>query len=211
MKKIAALLLAGVFTLGITMTAFAAPSPTADYNYSGVTASSTAGEVVVSASYETEEEKAAAVALAEDPVNTLAEVAGAEAAEDMSLAALFDVSVTGDVTFPVTITFSVSGVTTSSTVYVLHYVNGAWQRENPTLGTGTVTVTFSSLSPVAIYVDKASAANGASGTGASGTTGTADTGKTSPKTGEAPVMAVVAIIACCAVTGMAVSVRRKRA
>ena len=203
MKKVVALLLAGVLTLGASVTAFAAPSPTADTNYSKVTATSDAGEVVVSSSYENEEDAAAAEELAAAPAEVLAEVVGTDEAQDMTLSALFDVQVEGYTSGPVTISFKVPGVTADSTVYVLHYVNGAWQKENTTLGAGTVTVTFSSLSPVAIYVDKASAA---------GTTGSASgTTATSPKTGEAPVAAVAAIIACAAIAGMAVSTRRRHA
>ena len=201
MKKVVAILLAGVLTLGAAMTAFAAPSQTGSANNAGVTATSDKGTVIVSQEYTTTEDKAAAEALAAEPAATLVQIVGTEAAKDMSLTAVMDVRVEGYVSGPITITFKVPGVTTASTVYVLHYVNGAWQKEAATLGNGTVTVTFSSLSPVAIYVDKTTAAAANQGT----------TGTKSPQTGEAPVMAVSLAVAFCAIAGMAVVSRRRHA
>lgn len=201
MKKVVALLLAGVLTLGASMTAFAAPSPSGNTSNATITATSDQGNVIVSQNYKTEAEKKAAQDLAAAPIDTLTSVVGADEAKDMSLVSVMDVSIQGTVTFPVTITFNVPGVTTSSKVTVLHYVNGQWQKENPTLGKGTVKVTFNSLSPVAIYVDKTTAANAGN---------TTSNGK-APKTGEAPVMGVVAAVAVMAALGMAVTVRRKEA
>lgn len=201
MKKVVALLLAGVLTLGASMTAFAAPSPSGNTSNATITATSDQGNVIVSQNYKTEAEKKAAQDLAAAPIDTLTSVVGADEAKDMSLVSVMDVSIQGTVTFPVTITFNVPGVTTSSKVVVLHYLNGQWHKENPTLGKGTVTVTFNSLSPVAIYVDKTTAANAGN---------TTSNGK-APKTGEAPVMGVVAAVAAMAALGMAVTVRRKEA
>ena len=201
MKKVVALLLAGVLTLGASMTAFAAPSPSGNTSNATITATSDQGNVIISQDYKTEAEKKAAQDLAAAPIDTLTSVVGADEAKDMSLVSVMDVSIQGTDTFPVTITFNVPGVTTSSKVTVLHYVNGQWQKENPTLGKGTVKVTFNSLSPVAIYVDKTTAANAGN---------TTSNGK-APKTGEAPVMGVVAAVAAMAALGMAVTVRRKEA
>ena len=185
MKKVVALLLAGVLTLGASMTAFAAPSPSGNTSNATITATSDQGNVIVSQDYKTEAEKKAAQDLAAAPIDTLTSVVGADEAKDMSLVSVMDVSIQGTVTFPVTITFNVPGVTTSSKVTVLHYVNGQWQKE----------------SPVAIYVDKTTAANAGN---------TTSNGK-APKTGEAPVMGVVAAVAAMAALGMAVTVRRKEA
>ena len=201
MKKVVALLLAGVLTLGASMTAFAAPSPSASASNATITATSDKGNVIVSQDYKTDAEKKAAQDLAAAPADTLTSVVGADEAKDMSLVSVMDVTIKGEVTFPATVTFNVPGVTASSKVIVLHYVNGQWQKENPTLGNGTVKVTFNSLSPVAIYVDKATAANAGS---------TTSNGK-APKTGEAPVMGVVVAIAAMAAVGMAVTARRKEA
>lgn len=200
MKKVVALLLAGVLTLGASMTAFAAPSPSANASKATVTATADKGTVVISQNYKSEADKAAANALAAAPADTLTSVVGAEEAKNMSLVSVMDVTLEG-ASLPATITFNVPGVTASSKVVVLHYINGQWTKEAATLGNGTVAVKFTSLSPVAIYVDNATAANAGS---------TASNGK-APKTGEAPVMGVVVAIAAMAAVGMAVTARRKEA
>lgn len=71
---------------------------------------------------------------------------------NMDLLAVKDVSVPTGTTFPVTITFNVSGVKSGETIYVLHYsaVNNVWDSPRTvTAGDGTVTATFNDLSPVA--------------------------------------------------------------
>lgn len=193
MKKVVALILAGVLTLGASMTAFATPSPSG--NITGTT--SDGQKVTVSQNYATSEEEKAAADLKAAPAATLESVVGAEEAKDMNLAAVFDASVENYQGGQITITFTVPGVTASSKVIVLHYTGGKWQKEAPTMGAGTVTVTFQSLSPVAIYVDSTASAAGKTGV--------------SPKTGSAPVMPIVAVVAVIAVAGMAVSTRRKHA
>ena len=59
MKKVVALLLAGVLTLGASMTAFAAPSPSGNTSNATITATSDQGNVIVSQNYKTEAEKKA--------------------------------------------------------------------------------------------------------------------------------------------------------
>lgn len=73
----------------------------------------------------------------------------------------------------VTITFDVSGVVAGQSVTVLHMLpDHNWEILPATAGNGTVTATFTSLSPVAFVV-----------------------GATSPKTGETlPVFAILAVI-----------------
>ncbi len=212
MKKLVAILLAGVLTIGAAVTVFAAPSPEGSTNET-VTEhellNQPDGELIVSHDYPTQEEADAAAALQADPQTKLEEVVGAGEAEGMKLSLCMDVKVVGvGVNPPYTVRFHVSGVTTSSKVIVLHYLNGKWQKESPTLGRGTVTVTFSSLSPVAIYVDSETAAN--AGTSNGGGTGTGTTG-IAPKTGAEPVMAAVVIVAAFAVSGMIISTRKKQA
>lgn len=212
MKKVVAILLAGMLTLGASMTAFAAPSPSGSTGDTKIEASlvgQDGGEVIVSQDYPTTEDANAAAALKEDPKAGLIAVVGENDAKEMGLVQVMDVKVQGTVAPPYTIRFNVPGVTPSSKVFVLHYINGAWQKETPTLGNGTITVTFDSLSPVAIYVDQETLAN--VNAGGSGNGSQASDGKVSPKTGAAPVMNVAMIIAVCAAAGMAVSVRRKRA
>ena len=169
MKRVVAILLAGVMVFGLAMTAYAADSPTADTTETLPSAtiessdSDNVGDwdVVVSTDYPTEEEAQAAADLAADPITTLEEVVGDDDSIDTSsltLAAVMDVSIVGDTTTydgsAITISFSYPGILLTSTVVVLHYTNGAWQQEPFVLSIGIITVTFSSLSPVAIYVDE---------------------------------------------------------
>ena len=56
---------------------------------------------------------------------------------------------------PVSLTFSFPGITESTKAYVLHYENGEWVVVPTTVGDGVVIGTFTSLSPVAIVVEKA--------------------------------------------------------
>ena len=169
MKRVVAILLAGVMVFGLAMTAYAADSPTADTTETLPSAtiessdSDNVGDwdVAVSTDYPTEEEAQAAADLAADPITTLEEVVGDDDSIDTSsltLAAVMDVSIVGDTTTydgsAITISFSYPGILLTSTVVVLHYTNGAWQQEPFVLSIGIITVTFSSLSPVAIYVDE---------------------------------------------------------
>lgn len=90
----------------------------------------------------------------------------------------------------VTITFAVSGVKAGMNVSALHQTStGAWEVLPATAGDGTITATFTSLSPVAFVVN-----------------GTAATGTVSPKTGSTlPIFAVVAVIC---VAGAAVCAKK---
>jgi cobalamin biosynthesis Mg chelatase CobN len=219
MKKVLALILAGVLTVGASMTAFAANSPSG--NKIGVdsatTEDGTSVEVVVSDNYDLPGEPEAAKAMEENTEATLKEAGLTDVVAGLGLVDVFDASVIGDYDGgPVTITFTVAGVTPSTKVVVLHFVDGKWQEENATPGNGTITVKFQSLSPVAIFVASSDSNGSTNGTTTSGTTTgstTTTSGSTtaSPKTGEAPVLPIVAVIAVMAVAGMAVSTRRKAA
>ena len=61
---------------------------------------------------------------------------------------------------PVTLTFNVAGVTADSCILLLHYneTTGKWENIPATTGNGTVTATFTSLSPIAIVELKADTA-----------------------------------------------------
>ena len=124
-----------------------------------------------------------------------------------------DVTVTGmtvSASNPVTITFPVAGVTADSYVLVLHFnsTTGKWENIPATTGNGTVTATFTSLSPVAIVklsADTKPAAgnnnnnnnnnNNAATTTESTSTTTENGAAVSPKTGaEMPVVAIIALV-----------------
>ncbi len=211
MKKVVAVLLAAVLTVGASMTAFAAPSPSA----SGVGVSSAtdkngnAVEVSISTNFADPAEQAAADELISAPETVLTEVLGADVAANADVLSVMDVTVPEGTQFPVTLTFNVPGVTAGSDVYVLHYNGSAWENIAAKAGDGTVTATFTSLSPVAIVVADAAGAGADTNTGANAGT-TTDQG-TSPKTGESQFMVWVAIIAAAGIAGMTVTYRKNRA
>lgn len=210
MKKVVALLMAAVMTVGMATVAFAAPSPAATTGTvkEAVDANGKSIKLVASDNY-AQADQAAAAEIKSDAQAVLKKVVPSVNAADYKLAMLKDVAYVGEGTpvFPVKVTLNVDGVTAASKVIVLHYVNGAWQQETAVAGNGTVTVTFNSLSPVAIYVE----ANGAATAGNGSANGSANGAKLSPKTGAAPTMTFVVAIAAAAVAGMCVTAKKKNA
>lgn len=210
MKKVVALLMAAVMTVGMATVAFAAPSPatTTGTVKEAVDAKGKSIELVASDNY-AKADQAAAAEIKSDAQAVLKKVVPSVNAADYKLAMLKDVAYVGEGTpvFPVKVTLNVDGVTAASKVIVLHYVNGAWQQETAVAGNGTVTVTLNSLSPVAIYVE----ANGAATAGNGSANGSANGAKLSPKTGAAPTMTFVVAIAAAAVAGMCVTAKKKNA
>lgn len=152
----------------IGMTAFAAPSPTAstpvsDTAVSGTDADGQAidiSDIVITSDIPSE------YADVVDEIQTeagfaqvvndldLVKVIGASSAENLTLLDVKDVSVKGNVKFPVTLTFNVKGVVSTTKGTILHYNGTAWEVIDTTMGNGTMTGTFNSLSPVAFVVDK---------------------------------------------------------
>ena len=199
MKKVVALLMAAVLTVGMTVTAFAAPSPSANADI--VTAAKDAdgnavdlSDIIVSENYDAAEQSAVD-AIKADSQAVLASVVGQSTAANYSLALLRDVKVIGNVKFPVTLTFKIAGVTASSKVIVLHYYDGSWHR----------------LSPVAFYVQNANG-SGNGGNGGNGANGNGSGSQVvSPKTGSSPVMMYVVIAAVVAAAGICVTYKKKRA
>ena len=210
MKKVVALLMAAVMTVGMATVAFAAPSPAATTGTvkEAVDANGKSIELVASDKY-AEADQAAVAEIKSDAQAVLKKVVPSVNAADYKLAMLKDVTYVGEGTpvFPIKVTLSVDGVTAASKVIVLHYVNGAWQQETAVAGNGTVTVTLNSLSPVAVYVE----ANGAATAGNGSANGSANGTKVSPKTGAAPTMTFVVAIAAAAVAGMCVTAKKKNA
>lgn len=212
MKKIVAILLAGVLTVGAAVTAFAAPSP----DGSSATARTESVIASVSASDITADDpvvvidtftEAGAVGVAEIKADTKAAAVeagiSADVAAKLTLKDVFELTLKSgaDYNGTATITFNVPGVTKNSVAYVLHYneTTGAWENVTTGLGTNTITGTFKTgFSPVAILVDESTLDKSA-----------VTSNGASPKTGEAPVMAVLFVVAAMAVAGMAVSSRKK--
>ncbi len=213
MKKLVAVLCAAVMTVGMAVNVFAAPSPSVSGVVTAVVSAKDADgnavdikmETVSEAEAEqhfTEEEKAAVAKIKESKEKFEAiakEALGDKFEEGMELVDIRNLYVPegASVTFPLTITVKVTGVTETSTVAVLHYTNGAWEDVKATAGNGTVTFTVNSLSPFAFIVDANTAKNAGS--------------TTSPATGEANTMVWVAIVAVAAAAGMVVTYRKKRA
>ena len=213
MKKLVAVLCAAVMTVGMAVNVFAAPSPSVSGVVTAVESAKDADGNAVDIKIETvseaeadqhftEEEKTAVAEIKESKEKFKAiakEALGDKFEEGMELVDIRNLHVPegANVTFPLTITVKVTGVTETSTVAVLHYTNGKWEDVNAVAGTGTITFTVNSLSPFAFIVDANTAKNAGS--------------TTSPATGEANTMVWVAIVAVAAAAGMVVTYRKKRA
>lgn len=117
--------------------------------------------------------------------------------EGMEVVDAMDVSVPEGAPMPVTITFDVPGVGADTKVAVLHYNGSAWEVLEGTAGNGTITATFTSLSPVAFVVDK----NTATGTSTGSNTSTGSSSSVSPKTGEDLGMLTATVAAAVLVLG----------
>lgn len=185
-KKLFAVTLALVLTLATGMAVMAAPSPV-----SGVT-SATPGVTV------------SACSVAAPTVSSVADILTA-AGLNTATTSIYAFDLTGTLTNG-SVTVNVPGVTTSSKVAALRYVNGAWTKEAATAGNGTVTITgLTSLSPFAIAVDNGTKSSASTSTSSSSST------TTSAKTGESMMVTVVAALAMVAAFGACVTFRRKRA
>lgn len=211
MKKLVAVLCAAVMTVGMAVNVFAAPSPSVSGTVTAIESATDANgnaveikiETVSEAEAEhfTEEEKTAVADVKENFETIAKKVLGEKFEDGMKLVDIRNLYVPegANVTFPLTLTVKVTGVTKDSTVAVLHYnaETKTWEDVNATAGDGTITFTVNSLSPFAFIVDANTAKNAGS--------------TTSPATGEANTMTWVAIVAVAAVAGMVVTYRRKRA
>ena len=160
MKKLYALLMAGVMTIALAMPALAAPSPAAASIASGSTVKTTVSNVGVAAPSQE---------LAQEVVNV---TSNAQVLKDLSvpatahLAAVLEVSYSGEIP---------AGAKKGDVVYVLHrqaYAPYTWEVVGQAvMGDNlTVTGTFTSFSPVAFMVVNASEVTAA--------------GAKAPKTGE---------------------------
>lgn len=213
MKKLVAVLCAAVMTFGMAVNVFAEPSPSTSGVVTKIESATDANGKTVDVKLETlsdaeknqhftEEEKKAVAEIKESKEKFEAiakKVLGEQFKEGMALVDIRNLYIPegAEVTFPLTITAKVTGVTKDSTVAVLHFTNGKWENVNATAGDGTITFTVNSLSPFAFIVDANTAKNAGS--------------TTSPATGEANTMVWVAIVAVVAVAGMVVTYRKKRA
>lgn len=171
----------------VGMTVFAEPSPSASTVVTGATAKDNLGNdawVVIEEIKEEDKAVVANIKTEEGFKSTLAQV-GIAFDENLVVADVVEVRVEsingGRVEFPVTITFNVKGVTTSTKGYILHWTGTAWEKIPTTIGEGTMTGTFNTLSPVAFVIDKTTLSSGTATspqTSASATAGAAVLGLT---------------------------------
>jgi hypothetical protein len=109
----------------------------------------------------------------------------------------------GTINSATTVTISNKAIKAGSTYAILHYVNDKWETLKATnVKDGSLDVTVTSLSPVAIVEVTVSdikdeATTEAAGTTAATTAASTDAG-TSPKTGETTPVALFALLACVA-------------
>lgn len=198
MKKIITAALALVLTLGMSVTAFAAPSVTA----SQPTAKDSNGN---------------AVAVTVTELTTAAkEESVSEAQTRYGVAPLWsrDINVAGaSATNPITIEIPVAGINAGDTVVVLHKrsVDNVWEELTGVAGNGTVSVTVTSCSPFAVvrtatatatyspewYEAQKALYNGSTTTDAATTT---TTSAVSPKTADNGVLGLTVIAMACAAT-----------
>ena len=198
-KRLLSAIAAGVLACAMSFNVMAADSPSTSGVVKEVTnATDKAGASVsikITALPETSQSAAEEVKKPEKVKEVLAD----KYVEGMYVMDVQEVVVEGTIPadqWPVTITFSVPGVVSTTKVAVLHYTGSAWEVVPSQAGEGTITATFNSLSPVAFVVDR-------------NTLGS--TTSTSPKTGESFAVIGLGVIALMAAGGAYGLSRKKRA
>lgn len=177
----------------IGMTAFAAPSPAASTVVTAVSSATDADGNAVNVSITSEIPAEYTQAVADIKTEAkLKEVLGSDFNANMTVADVKEVTAPEGAKFPLKITFAMKGVTASSKVQILHYNGSAWEKIDTTVADGTVTGTFSKLSPVAFVVDK---------TTLTSATGTATAASPSTAT-AASAVAVLGLAAVAAAFGL---------
>ena len=177
----------------IGMTAFAAPSPAASTVVTAVSSATDADGNAVNVSITSEIPAGYTQAVADIKTEAkLKEVLGSDFNANMTVADVKEVTAPEGAKFPLKITFAMKAdeIVEQFTnhrlflfrIQILHYdaKKAAWEKIDTTVADGTVTGTFSSLSPVAFVVDK---------TTLTSATGTA----TSPATSATTVSAVAVL------------------
>lgn len=166
MKKKIAVVLTALMVMVMGTTAFAATSPTTKTSETTTTEAAAYANVTVAADGIVIDGVASTAAPTVKAVTT-AQVEEAQAQAVANVAPTAKVLQMIDVTLPVSfekaqLTFSVNGVTAGQKIAVLHQKHdGSWEVINPdSVGNGTVTATFTSLSPIAFVAYNASAQTG---------------------------------------------------
>lgn len=202
MKKFLAVLTAAVMTVGMAVSAFAAPSITVTGNVTKTSEAKDANGNALTVTLEAIPTKYEAVVNTLKTTEGLKAVLGTEFTANTAIVDVKEVTAPAGTVFPATLTFEVAGVTANSKGTFLHYNGSAWEKIPATFGAGTMTGVFNSLSPVAFVVDKTTVSGAAASTGSS---------TTSPKTGESNVLMMTAMVALLAAAGMVVVFKKKKA
>ena len=201
MKKWCGFVMAAVMVCAMGMTAFAANSPTASGVVNKVSSAVDKNGNAVKVEIRAIPEEYKEVAQEIKNIDKVKEVLGNQFVEGMEVVDVRDVVVVGDkAEFPLTITFEVPGVLSTTKVAVLHYSDEkkAWEVVPSKAGKGTIEATFDSLSPVAFVVDKNTSASAAGSDSV-----------TSPKTGEGMTASILGISAIVLFAGAVVCLRRR--
>ena len=201
MKKWCGFVMAAVMVCAMGMTAFAANSPTASGVVNKVPSAVDKNGNAVKVEIRAIPEEYKEVAQEIKNIDKVKEVLGNQFVEGMEVVDVRDVVVVGDkAEFPLTITFEVPGVLSTTKVAVLHYSDEkkAWEVVPSKAGKGTIEATFDSLSPVAFVVDKNTSASAAGSDSV-----------TSPKTGEGMTASILGISAIVLFAGAVVCLRRR--
>lgn len=203
MKKWCGFVMAAVMVCAMGMTAFAANSPTASGVVNKVPSAVDKNGNAVKVEIRAIPEEYKEVAQEIKNIDKVKEVLGNQFVEGMEVVDVQDVVVVGDkskVEFPLTLTFGVPGVLSTTKVAVLHYSDEkkAWEVVPSKAGNGTIEATFDSLSPVAFVVDKNTSASAAGSDSV-----------TSPKTGEGMTASILGISAIVLFAGAVVCLRRR--
>ena len=201
MKKWCGFVMAAVMVCTMGMTAFAANSPTASGVVNKVSSAVDKNGNAVKVEIQAIPEEYKEVAQEIKSIDKVKEVLGNQFVDGMEVVDVRDVVVVGDkAEFPLTITFKVPGVLSTTKVAVLHYSDEkkAWEVVPSKAGNGTIEATFDSLSPVAFVVDKNTSASAAGSDSV-----------TSPKTGEGMTASILGISAIVLFAGAVVCLRRR--
>lgn len=197
MKKMMSMLAAIVMVLAMTVTAFAAPSPSEDQKVvSGNVTLADGTKITVDA------------ATASDYITLSNASYNATAPEGYSILSSTDVTLADGVS-SMDVVLSVQGVKKGEKVVVMQYVDGEWVTlTGVAVADNQVQVTITKSGTLAVCVASASTTNnGTATTTTTSKTASTTSSTTSPKTGEAN-MAVVALLAI-AFAGAAVVAGKK--
>lgn len=155
-SKVLALAMMLTLILGLSVQASSTTTNTRPSSASSVSSANSATSQAYAAGVGATEEGVMISAVSESIRNEAQAYAQEVVGANASILKVFDVSV-DEKTFPITLTLNVSGVVAGQNVTVLHKGESGWEVVPCTVGNGTVTATFSSLSPVAIVTNATSA------------------------------------------------------